>query len=179
MSEPRLPEIRLMDGHDPRTGPESMAEHMARLGPLPRRGPELIDVLIADGLTGRGGAAFPVGLKWRAQARRGAPVAIVVNGAEGEPHSRKDRLLMTARPHLVLDGAFTAARVLRSHQVVLYVGEQHYKARAAMERAVAERTPHERAMVRFFSAPARYVAGDSNAAVHAIAAGIALHTTQK
>jgi len=172
-------EPRLLAGRDLRSGAETYAEHVSRLGPLPRRGAVLIDLLTASGLTGRGGAAFPVGLKWRGTARAGGSPVIVANGAEGEPHSKKDRLLMSARPHLVLDGAFLAAHVLRSRQVVLYIGEHHQMARAAMERAVAERPPHERDLVRVFSAPARYVAGDSNAAVHAVTAGIALPTTLK
>ncbi|HKV86606.1 MAG TPA: NADH-ubiquinone oxidoreductase-F iron-sulfur binding region domain-containing protein [Candidatus Dormibacteraeota bacterium] len=171
--------LRLLGGRDPRSGAESLAEHVARLGPLPVRGGELIEVLIESGTSGRGGAAFPVGVKWRATARAHGSPLVVVNGAEGEPHSKKDRLLMTARPHLVLDGAFLAARVLRSHQVVLYIGEQHHAARLAMERALGERSAHERSLVRMFAAPNRYVAGDSNAAVQAVTSGVALPTTFK
>lgn len=169
----------LLDGRDLRAGPESLHEHVARLGPLPKRGRELVDMLVASGLTGRGGAAFPVGLKWRAQLNTRGPLTIVANGAEGEPHSKKDRLLMATRPHLVLDGALLAASALHAREIVIYIGEHHHAARAAMQRAVVERTPQEQAMLRFFAAPARYVAGDSNAAVHAINSGIALPTTEK
>lgn len=172
--------LRLLAGRDLRSGPESLAEHFARLGPLPRRGPDLIETLASSRLTGRGGAAFPVGLKWRAAASgpRGSAV-VVANGAEGEPHSKKDRLLMTCRPHLVLDGAFLAARAIRAREVILYIGEHHQSSRVAMERALAERTSHERGLVRVFAAPARYVAGDSSAAVHAVTSGVALPTTRK
>jgi len=126
---------RLLAGRDLRSGPESLAEHTARLGGLPKHGRELIEILIASGLTGRGGAAFPVGLKWRSMAahRLASPI-IIANGAEGEPHSKKDRLVMSTRPHLVLDGALLAARALRSSEIVLYVGEHHQQARAALER---------------------------------------------
>ena len=65
----------------------------------------------ASGLLGRGGAGFPVGRKWRAVAEHSAGDAVVVvNGAEGEPRSAKDRVLMERRPHLVLDGATRGRR---------------------------------------------------------------------
>ena len=65
----------------------------------------LIDELEASGLVGHGGAWFPVAAKWRAVAgaSRRRPV-VVANGAEGEPASRKDALLLSRAPHLVLDG---------------------------------------------------------------------------
>lgn len=173
-----MSEMRLLAGRDLATGSEGLAEHVRRLGPVPTPGPSLIELLVRTGLTGRGGAAFPVGTKWRSVAvgSNGSAV-IVVNGAEGEPHSKKDRLLMTARPHLILDGAFLAARAVRANQVVLYVGEEHYAARQSMARALAERTDKERRLVRTVAAPARYVAGASSAAVHLVDAGVATPTT--
>src|ERR1700730_1864828 len=121
-------------------GPESLADHVRRLGPLPPSGHGLVETLDRSGVVGRGGAWFPVGTKWRSVAAksRGAAV-VIVNGAEGEPQSRKDRLLMTTRPHLILDGAFLAARTVHAKQVVVYVGEEFEAARAAMARALGDR----------------------------------------
>ena len=74
--------------------------------------------------------------------RAGAGDAIVlVNGAEGEPLSAKDRVLMTARPHLVLDGAELAAAAVGARRIVLYVGAEHGHAIDALDRAVEERRP--------------------------------------
>src|SRR5205823_1712403 len=127
---------------------------------LPPVGPGLIDAIQRSGLAGRGGAGFPTAVKWRAVAQRSrGDAVIVVNGAEGEPQSKKDRVLMGARPHLVLDGAFIAARVLRARRIVLYIGERHTAARDAMLRALAQRTEPERALVSMAAAPPRYVAG--------------------
>ncbi len=165
---------RLLDGRDLALGAEGLAQHAGRLGPLPATGRALIDLLVGSGLTGRGGAGFPVGLKWRsiAAASHGSAV-IVVNGAEGEPRSKKDRLLMTSRPHLILDGAFLAARAVRAKSIVLYIGEGHHAARQSMTQALMERTEAESRLVRTVSAPARYVAGTSSAAVHLVNEGIA------
>ena len=51
-----------------------------------------------------GGAGFPTGRKMRSVAARRGKAVVVANGAEGEPASCKDRLLLTRVPHLVLDG---------------------------------------------------------------------------
>jgi len=169
---------RLLDGRDLALGPEGLAEHVQRLGPLPAAGRSFIDVLVRSGLSGRGGAAYPAGLKWQSVAAQSNGTAVViVNGAEGEPRSLKDRLLMTKRPHLILDGASLAARAVRAKHVVLYIGEEHHAARESMARALAERKDEERRLVRTVAAPARYVAGASSAAVHLVDDGIATPTT--
>jgi NADH:ubiquinone oxidoreductase subunit F (NADH-binding) len=169
---------RLLAGRDLALGAEGLAEHERRLGPLPAAGASLIELLIRSGLTGRGGAAYPAGLKWRSVAAKSDGTAVViVNGAEGEPRSLKDRLLMTTRPHLILDGAFLAARAVRARQVVLYIGEEHRSSQDSMARALAERSDDERRLVRTVAAPARYVAGASSASVHLVEAGIAAPTT--
>jgi len=169
---------RLLDGPNPSMGPERFAAHVRRLGPLPKGGHVLIDLLGHTGLTGRGGAGFPVGLKWKAvaAASHGAAV-VIVNGAEGEPHSKKDRHLMTSRPHLILDGAMLAATSVRAKQVVISVGEGHHAALRSMTEAMSERSEHDRRLMRIVTAPARYVAGDSSATVHLVDAGIATPTT--
>lgn len=79
----------------------------------PARQPEDLLQQVADaGLRGRGGGGFPLVRKLQAALdARGRPV-VVVNAAEGEPASRKDRTLLEADPHLVLDGAQAAARLL-------------------------------------------------------------------
>ena len=145
--------------------------------PLPRVGRELIDAIERAPLVGRGGASFPAATKWRAVAERShGNAVIVVNGAEGEPQSKKDRALMAARPHLILDGAFLAARALRANRIVLYIGERHDVARNAMFRALRQRTEPERSRVGFAAAPARYVAGAEAAAIHFINEGVATPT---
>lgn len=145
--------------------------------PLPHPGHGLIDSIDRARLLGRGGASFPVATKWRAVAERSKGDAVIlVNGAEGEPHSKKDRLLMTGRPHLVLDGAFLAARVLHAQRIVLYIGERHQQARTTMLQALAQRTERERELVTVAAAPARYVAGAEAAAVHFVDEGVATPT---
>lgn len=166
--------LSLLSGPSPRAGMEHHGDHLARLGPIPRAGVSLIETLDRSRLHGRGGAAFPVGSKWRSVASGRGPATVLVNGAEGEPLSRKDRVLMETRPHLVLDGAFLAASTVGADDVVLYLGAQHTAAVEAMRRAVAERLPQERLRTRVATAPVRYVTGEESAAVHFVNDGVAL-----
>ena len=169
---------RLLAGPDLKSGPERYAEHNRRLGAPALGGRALIEALVRSGLSGRGGASFPAGNKWRAVAAASKGKAVVIaNGAEGEPQSHKDKLLMSTRPHLILDGAFLAARALHAAKVVVYVGEEHKAAWAAMAAALAERPEAERRIARMTASPHRYVAGESSAAVHLIDGGVATPTT--
>jgi NADH:ubiquinone oxidoreductase subunit F (NADH-binding) len=174
------PADRLLAG-PPLTGDaESYDTHRARLGPLPTAygNGDLITTLESSGLLGRGGAGFPVGRKWRSMAGRKAGRAVIVaNGAEGEPPSFKDRTLMANRPHLVLDGAALAAEAVDADEIILYVGEEHEAALAAMRRAMRERRGDILRPMRLVEAPSGYVAGEASAAVHAINAGDARPTT--
>ena len=169
---------RLFSGPELGAGPESFHDHRRRLGPAPAGSRDLIATLERSGLRGRGGGAFPVATKWRAVAKRSRGTAVVLaNGAEGEPLSWKDRVLMAVRPHLVLDGAFMAASTVGAAQVLLYVGEEHRTAAAAMSRALAERPEPERSIARLLASPNRYVAGEESAAVHFVNSGVATPTT--
>ena len=102
---------------------------------------------------------------------------MVANGGEGEPLSRKDRVLMEQRPHLVIDGALLAAGAVGAREVVLYIGAEHAAAIRAMQRAVTERPRFERDQLRLVSAPVRYVSGEETAAVHFVNSGVALPTS--
>src|ERR1700730_15286073 len=158
---------------------ESLAAHRQRLGPLPALSSrELIAELESSGLLGRGGAGFPVARKWRVVAERSSGRAVVLaNGAEGEPLSRKDRSLMAARPHLVIDGALLAARAVGADNILFYIGTEHRAADAAMRHALAERSADIRGRARIVTAPTGYVSGEESAAVHFVNAGDARPTT--
>jgi NADH:ubiquinone oxidoreductase subunit F (NADH-binding) len=161
---------RLLAGPSTAVGAESPVSHLARLGPIPRLASrDIISMLDAAGLEGRGGGGFPVGRKWRGIADRPpGPAVVVANGAEGEPASAKDRLLTSVRPHLVIDGAVLAADAVGASEIVFYVGSEHIAALAAMRRAIEERQPVVSQLLRLVPAPIGYVSGEATAAVHYI-----------
>jgi NADH:ubiquinone oxidoreductase subunit F (NADH-binding) len=104
----------------------------------------------------------------------GPGAVVLVNGAEGEPLSHKDRSLLLLRPHLVLDGAELAAEAVGADEIVLYVGERHEAGAQSIARAVAERSRADRgrryagsrAGIRLLRGPDGYVSGEESAAVH-------------
>ncbi|HLM87338.1 MAG TPA: NADH-ubiquinone oxidoreductase-F iron-sulfur binding region domain-containing protein [Solirubrobacteraceae bacterium] len=139
---------------------------------------DLIEQVELAGLRGRGGGGFPAAMKMRAvAASRGRPV-VLVNAAEGEPASRKDRTLTRALPHLVLDGAELAAQAIGARELIVGVCESAQASIESLEVAIAERgaQPREAARTRVVNVPNRYVAGQETALVNLVGGGPALPT---
>ena len=162
--------------------PEDLRAHLARYGPAPYRNQSgaLIADVEASGLTGRGGAAFPVHRKLAAVARAGVRqgrTVVVANGAESEPASRKDELLLQLAPNLVLDGLQLTAEAVGAAEAHLYL---HYAPGPQILRALAERAARglDRVAVTITQAPPRFLAGQETAVVNRLGGGPALPTFQ-
>ena len=82
---------------------------------------EIVEFVEEAGLLGRGGAYFPVAAKWSGARAHPGPRYLVVNAEEGEPGVFKDRHLIEADPHLLVEGIFIAARAIEAHAVYVYV----------------------------------------------------------
>jgi len=150
--------------------------HLRTYGPVPES-PDpsgLVRILKESGLTGRGGAAFPA---WRkleatASARGGvfAPAPVVIaNGAEGEPLSFKDRVLLHNAPHLVLDGLLAVARALNASRIHLHTTAGNI---APVERAIAQR--RDARGIRISEAEESFLSGEASAVVNALHTGSAV-----
>jgi NADH:ubiquinone oxidoreductase subunit F (NADH-binding) len=180
----------------PPAGAMALAQHLSVHGEMPfggaasRRGaPALIDEVDAAGLQGRGGGGFPAAVKMRAVAAATAGGAratagwsarpiVVVNAAEGEPASLKDRTLLEALPHLVLDGAAAAAHAVGADEVIVCVCEQAAAPNTSVAQAIRERSRGRDEDVKWHLAevPARYVAGQESALVSFLSGGDAKPT---
>ena len=169
-------ETRLLSGLRDDGRPVSLDTHQRRHGPLdvdPRTVIELVD---ASGLRGRGGAGFPTGAKLRAVREAGRRPVVLANGAEGEPPSGKDKVLLGYAPHLVLDGAVVAARAVGSARVVVAVPRA---LRGTVQQAVSERRAARldgRVALEVVAAPDTFVAGEETALVQFVNGGPALPT---
>jgi len=101
----------------------------------------LIEVLEASGLRGRGGAGFPTGTKWRTVAENRSPVlptTVVVNGAEGEPGTFKDRTILRNDPFQVVEGALIAALAVGGASVIFGLKKSFGEEVARLQRAIDE-----------------------------------------
>ena len=168
---------RLLAGYQATGRAADLRDHLARYGPAPLPAARAIGLIEEAGLTGRGGGGFPTARKMRSVAASGRPAVVVVNAAEGEPLSRKDRLLLAVAPHLVLDGATLAADAVGARKIIVCV---HGNGRTAahLETALAERaraglTP---VPVEARPIPGRYVASEETALVNQINGGEAKPT---
>ena len=157
--------------------PEDLRAHLARYGRLPYRGGPglLIHAVEEAGLTGRGGAAFPVARKLAIVARARGRKVIVANGAESEPASRKDALLLRAAPNLVLDGLQLAAEAVGASDAYLYV---HPGVSPEILRALDQREAAglDRLGITITEAPPRFLAGQESALVNRLGGGPAVPT---
>lgn len=106
---------------------------------LDRTPTEMLDRLAEIGLTGRGGAHFPVAMKWRlAAAHRERPRMLIVNAEEGEPGVFKDRHLLEGDPHRLIEGMLMAHHAVGFERAYVYINGQARAARASFERALAQ-----------------------------------------
>lgn len=93
----------------------------------------------ASGLVGRGGAAFPTGVKWEGAATAGGERRFVVcNADESEPGTFKDRVLMEDNPHLLLEGLVIAGYAIGASKGYIYVRGEYPHAFRILREAVAE-----------------------------------------
>jgi NADH:ubiquinone oxidoreductase subunit F (NADH-binding) len=127
---------------------------------------------------GRGGAGFPTATKLRAvAARRGRPI-VVVNAAEGEPLSHKDRYLLASRADTVLDGALAAANALGGDEIVIAVDERLSDEADAIAAAAETRRELNRRGMRTLvqTVPSGYVTGQETALIAALSGNLARPT---
>ena len=155
---------------------EDLPAHLERVGRRPRGEPWLVEALEEARLAGRGGGHFSAARKWRSALAKGAPIAVVANGAESEPLSGKDATLLRQRPHLVLDGLCCAAETLHAERAVVWLHDSDAATRVVVEEAVAERRSAGFAepVVTIVSGPSTYLAGESSSIAQALAGGPAL-----
>jgi NADH-quinone oxidoreductase subunit F len=135
----------------------------------------LIDVIARSGLRGRGGAGFPTATKWSTVAGLASdtlPTTVVVNGAEGEPGTFKDRAILRANPYAVLEGALIAARAVGAPTAVVAVKASFTREVQRVRSAIAELEDAgwvEPGVLSVFEGPREYLYGEETALLEAVA----------
>ncbi len=100
---------------------------------------EVIAQVEASGLIGRGGAAFPTGLKWKfTRGAQGDIKYVVCNADESEPGTFKDRVLMEHRPQLLLEGIALAAYAVGAGKAYIFIRGEYPKATAILADTIQE-----------------------------------------
>lgn len=99
----------------------------------------IIERVEQSGLIGRGGAAFPTGLKWKlTRQAESTPKYIVCNADESEPGTFKDRILMEQYPHLLLEGIALAAYAIGAETAYIFIRGEYPKSAQIIRQAIHE-----------------------------------------
>ncbi|MGH9126437.1 MAG: NADH-ubiquinone oxidoreductase-F iron-sulfur binding region domain-containing protein [Acidimicrobiales bacterium] len=139
------------------------------------KGPdETIARILESGLRGRGGAGFLTGRKWQTVADNHSattPTTVIVNAAEGEPGTFKDRTILRRNPYLVVEGALIAARSVKADLIIFamkrsFSGEID-RTQDAIEEA-SEAGWAEGITMAVFEGPDEYLYGEESALLETI-----------
>jgi NADH:ubiquinone oxidoreductase subunit F (NADH-binding) len=127
------------------------------------------------GLRGRGGAGFPTGRKWETVATNaagGPAAAVIVNGAEGEPGTFKDRSILRHNPYEVIEGALIAARAVHAERVIVALkgsaADLVTRTRSALGELQAAGVVPPGLACSVFEGPDEYLYGEESALLEAI-----------
>jgi NADH-quinone oxidoreductase subunit F len=102
---------------------------------------DVIEEVKTSGLVGRGGAAFPAGVKWEGAANAEGSQKYVVNNAdESEPGTFKDRVLMEDDPHGSLEGMILAGYAVGAEKGYFYIRGEYQRAEQIVRNAIEEAT---------------------------------------
>jgi NADH-quinone oxidoreductase subunit F len=103
---------------------------------LTKKPDELIELVKASGLRGRGGAGFPTGMKWQFVDKKIEPRYIACNADESEPGTFKDHLLMERNPHLLVEGCAIGCYAIGAKVAYIYIRGEFLHVQAVLERAI-------------------------------------------
>ena len=100
---------------------------------------EVIELVKASGLRGRGGAGFPTGMKWQFVDKKSLkPRYIACNADESEPGTFKDHLLMERNPHQLIEGCAIACHAIGAKVAYIYIRGEFLHVQQVLEGAIDE-----------------------------------------
>jgi NADH-quinone oxidoreductase subunit F len=105
---------------------------------LEKKPEEIIEMVKASGLRGRGGAGFPTGLKWQFVDKKSEPRYIACNADESEPGTFKDHLLIERNPHLLIEGCVIGCYAIGARVAYIYIRGEFLHVQHVLEGAIAE-----------------------------------------
>jgi NADH:ubiquinone oxidoreductase subunit F (NADH-binding)/NADH:ubiquinone oxidoreductase subunit E len=129
--------------------PGDIKQYLARQGyqavqKALKMGPgQIIEEIKASGLQGRGGAAFPTGLKWEFTHReRLSPKYVICNADEGEPGTFKDRVILDYDPHGLLEGIIIAGYAVGAKSAYAYIRGEYSSCIHSVQKAIHQAKSH-------------------------------------
>ena len=129
-----VPDLRRLEVYERDGGYQAARRALREMQPE-----QLIEMVKASGLRGRGGAGFPTGVKWGFLPKDNPkPRYLCVNADESEPGTFKDRQIIEFNPHLLIEGTLLSAYAIQSHTAYIYIRGEFAFGAKVLEDAIAE-----------------------------------------
>ncbi|MEK6743414.1 MAG: NADH-quinone oxidoreductase subunit NuoF [Nitrospirota bacterium] len=143
---------------------------------------DIVALVKASNLRGRGGAGFPTGMKWGLVPQVGSvpqPRYFIVNADEMEPGAFKDRLLLEGDPNQIIEGIIVSAYAVQTEKAFIFLRREYFLAEKRLKKAIAE--AYEKGYLgagilgsgfnldlRIHSSAGRYICGEETALINAL-----------
>jgi len=135
--------VKLISKNFKHINPESLEDYIEAGGfePLKKillmKKEDIIEIVKASGLMGRGGAAYPTGRKFEQAAQEKAVSKVIVcNADEGEPSTFKDRAILEYDPFKLLEGIIISAFTVGADKGYIYIREEYPKLQRRMQKVL-------------------------------------------
>jgi len=143
---------------------------------------DIVAMVKASDLRGRGGAGFPTGMKWGlvpASSTAPHPRYFIVNADEMEPGAFKDRLLLEGDPNQIIEGIIVSAYAVQLEKAFIFLRREYFLAEKRLKRAIAEAYEKNylgadifgsgfNLELRIHSSAGRYICGEETALINAL-----------
>src|SRR5215213_4207893 len=130
--ELEIPNIREFDVYSKNEG------YAAYKKALSMKPSEVIDIVKASNLRGRGGAGFPTGMKWSFIPQSEPVKYVAVNADESETGTFKDRQIMENNPHQLIEGAMICAYAIQAKAVYIYLRGEFWDVGHELDKHIAD-----------------------------------------
>lgn len=135
---------------------------------------QILDEVKKSQLRGRGGAAFPAGVKWQTTAdASGQPKYVVANADEGDPGTYSDRMVMEGEPFRLIEGMAICAQAVGATKGFIYLRSEYPAALKKLRAALARATEfgllgRERFEIQIVLGAGAYICGEETALLESI-----------
>lgn len=128
-----IPDINDLDVYLANGGFKGLREIVGKKSPQ-----EVVDIVKASGLRGRGGAGFPTGVKWSFLTPDVFPRYVVINADESEPGAFKDREIMERNPYQLLEGIAICCYAAQAQTAYIYCRGEFWDLAKELDEKIAE-----------------------------------------
>jgi NADH-quinone oxidoreductase subunit F len=129
-----IPDLRRIDVYEAHDGYQALRKALFEMKPE-----DIINEVKSSNLRGRGGAAFPTGVKWSFIPKESKkPVYVCCNADESEPGTFANRYELENDPHGIIEGILIACRAVGAHVCYVYMRGEFARQKRILDQAIAE-----------------------------------------